>query len=226
MALTNHRKLLITPLTEALSAISVMFNPSSYSISKSVTWSTPGSAFGKGSDTDRSVNAPTLVFGGGGSRQLSLELFFDVTEPVDGRTIRDVREKTDAIVALTRIDPKQGRPPVCQVTWGDAPGRYDLPVTGVVTSLSQSFTLFRPTGEPVRATLSVTFLEFLDPGVDQRLTDPELTTRVVRGGDSLPNIAAEFYGDPRMWRVIAEANDLVDPQRLGIGQTLTIPKVS
>lgn len=225
MALMHH-KLRIEPLNSSLPEVSVMFNPNSYSIGKSVSWGPPRLPFGGGGDTDRSVNAPTLVFGGGGSRTLSLELFFDVTEPVDGGLFyTDVRHRTDEIVAMTRIDPKLGRPPVCRVSWGNNAVSLDFPFTGVITSLSQNFTLFRPTGEPVRATLSVSFLEFLDPEVDQHLTDPELTTYVVRRGDSLPNIAAQMYGDATLWRVIAQANAIVDPRRLATGATLTIPKL-
>jgi hypothetical protein len=226
MAIGKDRKLRITPLPpSSLPEVSVMFNPNSYSISKGVSWGPPYLSFGFGGDTDRSVNAPTLVFGGGGSRQLSLELFFDVTEAIDGVTVNDVRQRTNAIVALTRIEPKQGRPPVCNVSWGSAPVNSDFPFTGVITSLSQRFTLFRSTGEPVRAELSVTFLEFLDPEKDQRLTDPELTTRIVKRGDTLPNIAAEIYGNPALWRVIAEANGIDNPRALSVGVTLTIPKV-
>jgi hypothetical protein len=221
---SRDRKLVIRPLPPSeLPAVSVMFNPNTYSIGKSVSWSPPRLPFGGGGETDRSVNAPTLVFGGGGSRTLGLELFFDVTEPVDGMVVKDVRSETDAIVQLTRIEPKLARPPVCQVAWGQA--NSDFPFTGVITSLSQQFTLFRPTGEPVRANLSVSFLEYLDPEKDQRLTDPELTTYVVRRGDTLPGVAAQMYGDAALWRIIAVANDVVDPRRLDPGARLTIPKL-
>ena len=229
MALTQDRKLRIRPLPpSSLPEVSVMFNPNTYSIGKSVTWAPPQLPAGSAASTaqtDRSVNAPTLVFGGGGSRTLTLDLFFDVTEAVDGLVVSDVRRRTNAIVDLTRIEPKLGRPPVCQVSWGSAPTNSDFPFTGVITSLSQQFTLFRSTGEPVRANLGVTFLEFLDPEKDQRLTDPELTTCVVRRGDTLPGIAAAMYGDPALWRVIARANDIIDPRRLQTGMTLTIPKM-
>jgi nucleoid-associated protein YgaU len=219
-------KLRIKPLSPSgLAEIVVLFNPNAYSISKPVTWSASQAAAG-GGQTDRSVNAPTLVFGGGGSRQLSLELFFDVTEPIDDQPVADVRTITNAIVALTRIESKQGRPPVCEISWGAAPVNSDFPFTGVVTSLTQRFTLFRNTGEPVRANLTLTLMEFLDPEDDQRQTDPELTTRRVRRGDSLTSIAAEVYRDPALWRVIAEANSLDDPRRLDIGRTLSIPKLT
>jgi nucleoid-associated protein YgaU len=132
---------------------------------------------------------------------------------------------TNAIVALTRIESKQGRPPVCEISWGTAPVNSDFPFSGVVTNLTQRFTLFRNTGEPVRANLTVVLSEFLDPEQDQRQTDPELTTRVVRRGDTVTSIAASVYGDPSLWRVIAEANNLDDPRRPKIGRTLTIPKI-
>src|SRR5262245_13082729 len=219
-------KLRIKPLSpSALPEISVLFNPNSYTIVKPVTWSVPQASSGSGSQTDRAVNAPTLVFDGGGSRQLTLELLFDVTEPLNDIPIADVRTLTNAIVALTRIESKQGRPPGCEMSWGTAPVNSDFPCNGVVTNLRQRFTLFRNTGEPVRANLTVILSEFLDPEQDQRQTDPELTTRVVRRGDTVTSIAASVYGNPAQWRVIAEANNLDDPRRLKIGQTLTIPKI-
>jgi nucleoid-associated protein YgaU len=57
-----------------------------------------------------------------------------------------------------------------------------------------------------------------------RQTDPELTTRMVKRGDTLSNIAAEVYRDAALWRLIAEANSLDDPRALEIGRRLTIPK--
>lgn len=218
-------KLKIKPLSPSnLKEVTVLFNPNSYSITKSVTWSPPQTSAGRASRTQRKVNAPTLTFGGGGSRQLTLELFFDVTESIK---IDDVRKETNKIVELTRIERHLDRPPACEISWGDdAPTGSDFPFTGVVTNLTQRFTLFRSDGKPVRANLTVVFIEFLDPKKDQRQTDPEFTTHIVKRGDTLSSIAGEVYRDPTLWRIIAESNGLDDPRRLKIGQTLTIPKLS
>ena len=209
--------------------IVVLFNPNSYTIQKTVTWSTPQTSLGGCAPTERQLNAPTLTFGGGGSRILSLDLFFDVTEPVErgDRLVayEDVRVLTDEIVKLTRIDGKLKRPPACEISWGKAPQESDFPFTGVVSSLTQNFTLFRRNGKPVRATLSVAFIEFLNPKNDLLKTDPELTTRVVRRGDTLSAIASEVYRDPALWRVIAEANRIDDPLQLEVGARLTVPKL-
>lgn len=225
-------KLKIEPLApSALAAFDVLFNPNSYSIVKPVTW-TQQSVSGEGigaaataTATHRGLDAPPLEFGGGGSRTLTLQLFFDVTEGgADGRTT-DVRAETNKIVALTRIERDQGHPPVCRVSWGRAaPQNMDFPFDGVVTNLTQNFVLFRASGEPVRANLTVVFTEFIDPEQNKRETDPDLTTYLVKRGDTLSAIAAKLYRDPSQWRVIAAANGIDDPRHLRIGVRLAIPK--
>ena len=201
--------------------IEVMFNPNSYTITKNVAWRPSTDTIGGGLPTDVRANAPVTSFGGGGSRELSLELFFDTTE-ADPQE-RDVRLETDQIVRLTRIARKSGRPPVCDVNWGTNKTE-DFPFVGTISALTQRFTLFDQIGRPLRAFLNITFTEFLNRDDDQRLTDPETTTRVVRRGESLASIAADVYGDPGQWRVIAIANAIEDPFVLPAGSKLTLPK--
>ncbi len=196
----------------------VLFNPTTYAISSSVAWE---------GNANRKLNAPSLTYGGGASRTLTLELFYDVTEPIDGTRIDDVRKETNKVVTLARKDRDLGSPPVVAVEWGAAPlTGSDFPFVGVVSQLTQTFTLFKANGTPVRATLNVTFTEFAYPEIDQRKLDPEFTTRVVKRGDTLSSIAAELYGDPALWRVVAQANRLDDPRTLEIGRRLAIPKIA
>jgi hypothetical protein len=225
-------KLTITPLGKSkIQPFKVLFNPTSYSISKSVSWEQSESA--KGSSARRSnvkFNAPKLEFGGGQSRELSLKLFFDVTDSpiVNGEKVRDVRKLTDKLVKLTlkeRAGNKELAPPKCRVSWGE--GRsptMDFPFVGVVQSLTQEFTLFDSNGTPLRANLNVTFLEFLSAEEDKRRNDPEFTTRIVKRGDTLSSIAAEMLDDPTRWRIIADANRLDNPRTLEVGMSLSIPK--
>lgn len=223
-------KLKITPQSPSkLLEITVPFNPRDYSVSKSVQWPQQNYGFSNSSEghADRKKNAPGLTFGGGESRVLSLELFFDTTEETNPLNA-DVRKLTNLLVALTRIEPHQGRPPVCKVDWGQSPAgnNSDFPFTGVVGHLNQQFTLFRSDGTPVRASVSLSFTEYLDPEVDLRITDPEFTTWLVKRGDTLSSIAGELYGDPGQWRQIAVANNLDDPRTLTIGARLKVPKTS
>lgn len=201
-------------------SIEVLFNPTTYTVTKTVTWSSPSGGNEGNARSNSQVNAPTISFGGGGSRHLTMDLFFDVTE--DPR-VMDVRSLTDKVVALTRIDPAQGQPPVCEAMWGSETTK-DFPFIGVLGSLTQKFTLFNQNGSPVRATLSVDFTEFLDPENDRRQTDPEQTTHIIKRGETLSSIAGTLYHDSTLWRIIAEANRIDDPRHLIIGRTLAIPK--
>ncbi len=221
-------KLEITPLDQRgnrllRKRIKVQFNPDSYSISKTVGWSDLRSEGDDTSTPNRKLNAPPLDFDGGHRRSLTLNLFFDATEPVKGKRIGDVRKLTNPVAALARIERTLEHPPIVRIAWGHAPRGSDFPFTGVMTSLTQNFTLFSDEGKPLRADLAATFVEFLIPDMDRRETDPELTTRQLRRGDTLASIAAEVYQDPREWRRIADANQLDDPRRLDAGRTLSIP---
>lgn len=230
--MTDLAKLTITPEpTSKMKAIKVLFNPNTYSITKSVSWTALArrTASKREQEQERAKNAPELQFSGGQSRTLSLELFFDTTEEKNNAS-KDVRNLTNQIVKLTRIVrtlKPQPRPPVCVVSWGTAtPAGSDFPFTGVVSQLTQRFNLFLPDGRPVRANLTVAFTEQLDPKKDALENDPEFTTRLVKRGDTLSSIAGEFYRNPTMWRVIAEANQLDDPRQVTVGLRLNIPKVN
>jgi nucleoid-associated protein YgaU len=48
-------------------------------------------------------------------------------------------------------------------------------------------------------------------------------TRTVREGDRLDLIAADEYGDPTLWRPIAQENNLASPRQLAVGSVLVIP---
>jgi hypothetical protein len=97
---------------------------------------------------------------------------------------------------------------------------------GFLTSVSKTLTQFLEDGTPVRATLDCTFEEWIEPGkakkIENLIDDP---VRVVRRGETLSSIAAQEYGDPALWRVIARENRLEDPQVVP-GQVLTVPPLS
>lgn len=53
------------------------------------------------------------------------------------------------------------------------------------------------------------------------------TVWTVKSGDTLPLIAAQVYGDPRLWRPIADANSIHNPLRFpgqqDYGRLLLVP---
>jgi hypothetical protein len=200
--------------------ITVMFNPTEYTIAKSNTWQAKP-IVGK--------NVPKLDFTGGGSRTLSIELMLDVFEEKGG----DVRVHVDKLWELTMIDEarassatNRSRPPLCLFQWG---GNWHF--KAAITSLSVKYTLFRQDGTPVRAIATASLEEAADEN-DQPGTNPtsfsnsRMKRREVRPKDTLALIAFEEYGDSTKWRSIAEANRLDDPTDLQPGQILAIPSLS
>jgi hypothetical protein len=192
---------------EGQAAISVLFNPTQYSIDKAnqiAEAAIPG------------LPAPILQFVHGGTRTLSMELFFDTYEER-----KDVRDHTNKIYRLLEIDGPTHAPPICQVSWGNFNFR------GVLDKVSGKFTLFLANGTPVRATLSVSFKEYIpvDVLIKEHPTESadHAKTRVVKSGDRIDLIAADEYGDAQQWRPIAEANHLEDPMQLLPGAKLVIP---
>jgi nucleoid-associated protein YgaU len=101
--------------------------------------------------------------------------------------------------------------------------------TGVLDHVSGKFSLFLSDGTPVRATLNVTFKEFIDVQVlvqeDPTQSADHRKIRTVKAGDRIDTIAAEEYGDAAQWRLIAQANGLDDPTMLQPGDVLRLPAI-
>lgn len=62
-----------------------------------------------------------------------------------------------------------------------------------------------------------------EPSPADTATIPEGETYVVAQGDTLRDIAEDFYGDATLDDCIAEANGIDDPEALSVGSELTIP---
>lgn len=196
-------------------AIQVLFNPTQYSLDKGnqiAEIGVPG------------LSAPILQYVRGNTRSLSMELLFDTYEehPPHNRAGDDVRTAyTDKIYGLLGIDAGTHAPPICTLRW------KDFEFQCVLERVSGRFTLFLADGTPVRATLNVTFKEFLPVETLVRTPPTESSDHArsytVRRGDTLSSIAAELYGDPGKWRPIAERNCIANPRRITPGDVLVIP---
>lgn len=196
------------------SILKVQFNPTEYTVNKAAQIAVIG-IYG--------IDSPILQFVRGQNETLTLDLFFDTTENGMDEGAEDVRELTKPFYQLVKIQPKTHAPPRIRFSWGQG-----LSFKAVVQSVQQRFTLFNPQGIPLRATLSLAFKEYKT--LEEQIAELNLQSadhtklRVVTAGDTLNRIAAEEYGDPGMWRLIADANaGLASPRRLPPGTVLRIP---
>lgn len=200
--------------------ISVMFNPSDYTVNQDVNYAQsiiPG------------LSGPVLQFVSGNMQTLEMELFLDTYEQhKSGNRILnnaqdDVRALTAQITGLMSIQPSTHAPPVLLFTWAS------LSFTCVLARATQRFIMFKPDGTPVRARLQVTFNEFKNVDLEakevKRETADYTKSYIVKQGETLSLIAADAYGDPSVWRVIALANDIDRPRDLTAGQKLILPKL-
>lgn len=187
----------------------VIFNPAEYSLDKGNQFASaplPG------------LSNPVFSFVNGEADTLTMELFFDTYTDKGGSNVRD---ETNKIARFLDIDPKLHAPPPVQFAWGD------LIFNAVIERLSQRFTMFLENGKPVRATLNVTFKEYKT--IQEQLgSKPNKSSdwtkhRIVGDQDRLSLIAAIEYGDPAVWRSIADANDIDNPRLLQPGTDIRLP---
>lgn len=116
--------------------VDAMFNPKELSVEKSVSW-TPK----EGADTDE----PPAEFSKPTPANLSVTLYFDTYESGG-----DVYTKHVAnLERLAKVIPDKKRPPHCIFNWGT------FTFAGVITSLTQKYTMFLADGTRVRCECAV-----------------------------------------------------------------------
>ncbi len=201
-----------------LESIDVQFNPTEYTLTKGAQIAEiaiPG------------IDSPILQFIAGQNEKLSLDLYFDTTLEggVDG-TPKPVTDYTRRVYQLVKIQPKTHAPPKVRFRWGQS-----VAFVAILESVTQKFTLFDRDGVPLRATLSVTFREYKtlhEQLSELKLESADHTKRHVSvQGETLAGLAAREYGDPGLWRVIADANPrLPNLRRLAAGTELRLPPLS
>ena len=187
--------------------IEVLFNPKEYVIEKKTPWSEIN-VFG--------MDSPPVQFTMGERKRLSMELFFDTSEEKN-----DVRDYTTKIEELMLVNAQEHRPPILRFSWGS------LSFDCVLEDLVQRFTLFSNDGTPLRAICKVVFKEYATAATqlsNTRRESADHTKRMaLREGETLSSLAAREYNDSSKWRVIADANNIDDPENISAGTIVELP---
>src|SRR5262249_40734477 len=106
--------------------------------------------------TGRGLSDDQLIYTGGGTTELNLDLLFDVS--VSGSTIatEDVRDLAGPLWALAENVPVEdgyGRPPLARFIWGKS---WNIP--GVIAEVAERLEWFTPEGIPRRSWLRMRML--------------------------------------------------------------------
>jgi nucleoid-associated protein YgaU len=203
-----------------------MFRPSKIGYSKGAHWShdhggakTGGSTSSSTSKPKAKLEVPKVQYGGGHPQKWTFDLFFDTTD--SGKNVQT--EYIDKLLKLVKQQSGQKPPHLAEFVWGSFSTKKSY-----VESLSVSYTLFLPSGAPVRAEVSnISFVEFhASVGAQNPTSYSEAReTWIVHEGDRLDLIAWKVYKDASAWRHIALTNHLDNPADLHPGQVLKlVPK--
>jgi Contractile injection system tube protein len=190
------------------------FNPSEYSISKSAEW--------RGTPSSGARTAPTPEFVGTKPRNLRMKLLFDAWATGED----SVTSAVDQLIewcnpTSSSISQSRPSPPILAFTWGQS-AFFDA----YLQSVDAQYTMFKPDGTPLRASVSVALVEVPNEPAGQNPTSGALaghrTARMV-AGESLHSIAYREYGSAALWRGLAAENGIDDPLRVRPGTSIRIP---
>lgn len=202
------------PGTPTGEKIEFQFNPKELTLTKTAKWKREAARGAKKSGVPEFLGAEPA--------KLSLEVFLDASRKMDDSVVKQVEKLFSCCVPTDTTRQKQkASPPWVRFQWGSIMG-----FPAHIKTVTVKYTLFTPGGMPVRAVCTVAMEEMGGETSGQNPTSGALAARSVHtvvSGDSLPALAYREYGDPTLWRALAEANGIDDPMRLPAGRTLLVP---
>lgn len=139
-----------------------------------------------------------------------------------GTVTPTVTEMVNALLAVIyQYNGEQHEPNHVRVLWGS------FIFFGRVKNISIDYTMFKPSGEPLRAKISMGFtgwMSNLERALRANTSSPDLSHLVeVTEGDTLPLLCNRIYKDSSYYREIARINNLVNFRKLEPGSVLRFP---
>jgi len=189
----------------------VMLNPSSYSRELSIEYSKAKALGQHGGEAKFSAYRPEAV---------SFDLVLDGTGVAGPAP--DVKTQVKQLEAVVYgYDGEQHEPNPVRLLWGS------LILFGRLTSMSLEYTLFKPSGAPLRAKVKLAFRGFMsaeEESLRANRSSPDLTHRVeVKAGDTLPLLCYRIYQDASYYPEVARINKLSNFRFLEPGTRLYFP---
>ncbi|MBK7214290.1 MAG: hypothetical protein IPH88_13530 [Bacteroidales bacterium] len=151
---------------------------------------------------------------------LTLNFFIDGTG-ANGKKA-EVQDVFEQFQTVTGYNGDIHRPNYLMIVWGKLPVRRCI-----LKNASIAYKMFRPDGSPLRATITATFTDNSDDTsrvAEAQDQSPDLThMRMLKAGQSLPELCQEIYGDPSYYLEVAKANDIDDFRNPVAGSRIFFP---
>lgn len=192
----------------------VMLNPSSYSHNFTIIYN---------KKTGFGATGSSLKFSNAEPETVSFDIVLDGTGLVEmtngAKDVKTQIQKLNDIVY--KYDGKVHEPDHVRLLWGS------FIFFGRLNTLSTDYSLFMPTGEPLRAKLKMSFSGFVSKNEEALIANrssPDLTHIIeVKAGDSLPLLCYRIYGDSSYYQKVAQFNGISNFRDIKPGARLNFP---
>ena len=192
-----------------------MLNPSEYDHSYAIGYSRKEAIGQSGSDTR---------FGGVKPEKLKFSTLIDCTGAVAGAGAEssDVKTQLKELKDIVyTYDGDKHEPSHVRVLWGSQI------FFGRLESMSVDNTMFKPSGEPIRAKVQLGFIGFMskeEEALRANRSSPDMSHEIeVKAGDTLPLLCYRIYKDSSYYLEIARINNMTDFRDIEPGIKLHFP---
>jgi hypothetical protein len=156
--------------------------------------------------------------------KLNFDIVIDCTGIIDPNRLNLTSEIKLLEQTVYTYNGKIHRPNFVKVQWGK-----DIIFKGVLTMFDTTYSLFKPTGSPLRAKVSLHFSQYISPGTVEKLdkpTSPDITHLVtVQQGMTLPQLCEQVWNDDSYYIHVARYNGLNKFRNMAGIQTLLFPPI-
>ena len=220
-------------VTAGADKFEVMMNPSEFTHDHSISYSPTSSATDAraGSNTGSAKGKPigksglTPEFSSYSLEKVKFNLVIDGTGVVPKPASSESPSVADQIKKLKSIVYQyvgvNHEPSIVHLLWGK------LNLFCRMDSMSVQYTLFKPSGEPLRAKVALSFIRFMSKEEEALKADrksSDLTHVVeVKAGDTLPLLCYRIYHDSSYYAAVAKVNNIVSFRGLKPGSRLEFP---
>lgn len=189
----------------------VMLNPSSFKLAQGISYSTESSL-------GEAAKAPK--FKGAKDETVNFNIMLDNTGVVPNS--KDVKTQIQALCKVCyEYQGTNHEPNVVQLIWGN------FSFNGRLTSMTTDYTLFKPSGEPLRAKIDLAFTNYIsakEEALKANKTSPDLTHLIeVKAGDSLPLLCFRIYKNSAYYLEVAKSNGITNFRNIKPGTKLNFP---
>jgi hypothetical protein len=153
------------------------------------------------------------------------ELVLDGTGVVPASPFEDVTTLVDRLLGVVyAYNGENHEPNHVRLLWGN------LIFFGRVESIAIDYTLFKPSGEPLRAKIQLGLIGWMskeESTLRANRSSPDLSHIVeVKAGDTLPLLCNRIYKNPAYYLEVARINNLTNFRALEPGLKLRFPPLS